>query len=80
MLVTPNSSSQCTLLISKFLCILDLNILEKYCKSHFFIYKHKHQGVKKPVVFRQISPYVSIIQLFRILIGKLQNLLTKPLR
>ena len=39
-----------------------------------------HQsGGKKPVVFKQISPYVSIIQPLRILIGRFQNLLNKGL-
>ena len=37
-------------------------------------------GSKKTAVFRQISPYVSIIQPFRILIGRFQNLLNKALR
>ena len=37
-------------------------------------------GGKKTAVFRQISPYVSIIQPFRILIGRFQNLLNKALR
>ena len=37
-------------------------------------------GGKKTVVFRQISPYISIIQPFRILIGRFQNLLNKALR
>ena len=36
-------------------------------------------GGKKTAVFRQISPYVSIIQPFRILIGRFQNLLNKAL-
>ena len=39
-----------------------------------------HQSVgKKGVVFRQISPYVSINQLFRILIWMFQSLLKKEL-
>ena len=37
-------------------------------------------GGKKTVDFRQISPYVSIIQSFQILIGKFQNFLNKALR
>ena len=45
-----------------------------------FLNKSKNQGVKERVVIRQISPYVSIIQPFRILIGMLQNLLNKALR
>ena len=36
-------------------------------------------GGKKNVVFRQISSYVSIIQPFRILIGRFQNSLNKAL-
>ena len=36
-------------------------------------------GGRKAAVFRQISPYVSIIQPFRILIGRFQNLLNKAL-
>ena len=40
---------------------------------------HQSEG-KKPVVFAQISPNVSIIQPFRILIGRFQNLLNKGLR
>ena len=40
-----------------------------------------HQsGGKKTVVIRQIRPYVSIIQPFRILIGRFQNLLNNALR
>ena len=37
-------------------------------------------GGKKTIVFRQISPYVSIIQPFQILIGRFQNLLNKALK
>ena len=37
-------------------------------------------GGKKTVVFRQISPYVSIILPVRILIGRFQNLLNKESR
>ena len=37
-------------------------------------------GVKETVGFRQISPYISIIQPFQILIGRFQNLLNKALR
>ena len=36
-------------------------------------------GGKKKNVFRQILPYVSIIQSFQILIGWFQNLLNKAL-
>ena len=36
-------------------------------------------GGKKSILFRQISPYVSIIQPFQILIGSFQNLLNKAL-
>ena len=37
-----------------------------------------HQsGGKKAVVFRQILPYVSIIQPFRILIGRFHNVLNR---
>ena len=32
------------------------------------------------VALRQITPYVSVIQPFRILIGKFQNLLNKAVR
>ena len=40
-----------------------------------------HQsGGKKTVVFRQVSPDVSIIQPFGILIGRFQNHLNKALR
>ena len=40
-----------------------------------------HQsGGKKTVVFRQISPYVSMIQPFGILIVRFQNLLNRALR
>ena len=40
-----------------------------------------HQsGGKKTVVFRQISPYVSIIKLFQIVIGRLQNRLNRAVR
>ena len=40
-----------------------------------------HQsGIQKTVVFRQISPYVSIIQPFPIPIGRFQNLLNKAVR
>ena len=37
-------------------------------------------GGQKAFVFRQISPYVTIIQPFRILIGSFQDLLNKTLR
>ena len=37
-------------------------------------------GGKKTVLFRQISPYASIIQPFQILTGRIQNLLNEALR
>ena len=77
MLVTPNSFSQCSLLVSTFKCIIDSNNCEKHSQRPIFLNKSKNQG---RVVIRQISPYVSIIQPFRILIGMLQNLLNKALR
>ena len=40
---------------------------------------HKSGG-KKTVAVRKMSPYVSIIQPFRILIASFQNLLNKALR
>ena len=40
----------------------------------------QQSGDKKAVVLRQITPYVSIIQPFRILIGRFQNRLNKALR
>ena len=40
----------------------------------------QQSGGKKTVAFRQISSYVSIIEQFRILIGRFQNLLNKALR
>ena len=53
--------------------------VKNIAKSFLFKYMQKSGG-KKTVVFRQISPSVSIIQPFRILIGRFQNLLNKALR
>ena len=47
--------------------------------SNFYMQMHQSGG-QKTVAFRQISPYVSIIQPFQILIGRFQNLLNKALK
>ena len=40
----------------------------------------QQSGIKKTVVLREVTPYVSFIQLLRILIGRFQNLLNKAQR